>query len=57
MDTPAKQSKNKEYIKTYRTKQKALGRRARLQFLTDAEFNAVRDLIETMRYNEEKNKQ
>lgn len=47
MDNP--KSKNKEYVKAYRANQKALGRRARLLFLTDNEAEALKALLYTMR--------
>lgn len=46
-DTP--KSKNQEYVKRYREKQKGLGRRARLIYLTDPEYRVVRDVIYRLR--------
>ncbi len=48
MENP-KASKNKEYVKKYRQNQKALGRRARLLFLTDDEFEAVKQTVYNIR--------
>ena len=53
MDIPEKKSKNKEYVKKYRQKQKALGRRACLFYLTDSEAEQVRETIYNIRTNSE----
>ncbi len=42
-------SKNKEYVKKYRANQKALGRRARLLFLTDEEATELKKVLYEMR--------
>lgn len=56
MDTPVEHSdaqhplsKNKRYLLNYRNKQKSLGRRARLLYLTNEEYENVKDLIYEMR--------
>jgi len=53
MDIPEKKSKNKEYVAKYRSNQKALGRRARLFYLTDSEAEQVRETIYNIRTSEE----
>ena len=45
----ANNSKNKEYVKKYRENQKAVGRRARLLYLTDTEAEAVKKFIREFR--------
>lgn len=49
MDNPDPKTKNKEYVNKYRSKQKALGRRARLFYLTDQEAEIVRETIRDLR--------
>lgn len=53
MDTPEAKSKNKEYVANYRKRQSALGRRARLLYLTDHEFNVLKGAMYEMRNHED----
>lgn len=53
MNTPDIKSKNKQYTVNYRNKQKAMGRRARLLFLSDEEFESVKETIRSIRIPKE----